>query len=311
MVLLFSSLRHSSRPRSDALATATPIRITEEPPDRPARLLACALGAQPWKRGGTTGAAQRPRERQGSARHLAATREEIGRAQARVGWPAAAPVISGDEAGRDGVWLRRGRVPPGVATGVVAASRMAVHRRHRRAQTARRDGPQWRPMLLRHAAGARKGWRSVRVPRGEAADRRQRPRACTTAQRDRPRGLTRLQGLHASHGRVRPPGEDCSPPLAPRRRGDAPPLPAGRHHRLGQEGAQGVAWTQRLAQVAADRRGVRQRAADAGTHTGQPLRRRTGMGSKSAWRLVRACFGGRALRPRQAGGAWSGLPPTP
>ena len=43
----------------------------------------------------------------------------------------------------------------------------------------------------------------------------------------------------------------------------------------------------------------------------QPRLRLTGMGSKRAWLLVRASFGGRACRPRQAGGAWSGLTPTP
>jgi transposase len=82
---------------------------------------------------------------------------------------------------------------------VVDSSSLAGHRRHRRAKTDRLDGQQWLTLLLRHAAGARQGGRIVRVPRGEEADRRQLPRAFTTASRERTRGLKRLQGRRASH----------------------------------------------------------------------------------------------------------------
>jgi transposase len=86
---------------------ATPIRMTEETPDRPALFLAVALGANPWKRGFTTGAAQRPRERNVLARHIEAVWEENRKAKERFGLPADAPVISCYEAGRDGFWLHR------------------------------------------------------------------------------------------------------------------------------------------------------------------------------------------------------------
>jgi hypothetical protein len=86
---------------------ATPIRIAHDTIDRPALLLAFALSANPWKLGFTTGAAQRPRERHVPARHLEAVREESRKAQERFGLPADAPVISGDEAGRDGFGLHR------------------------------------------------------------------------------------------------------------------------------------------------------------------------------------------------------------
>jgi hypothetical protein len=39
--------------------------------------------------------------------------------------------------------------------------------------------------------------------------------------------------------------------------------------------------------------------------------RLTGMGIQSAWRFGMECFGWRALRQRQEGGALSGLTPTP
>jgi transposase len=229
------------------MTTATPIRMTEETTDQPALCLAFALGAKQGQLGCTTGAAQRPRERNGLARQSAAVREESRQAKERLGLPAAAPVRSCAEAGRDGCWLPGWLVPQGGANGVVDASSMAVHRRHRRAQTARLDGPQGLARLLGHAAGARKGWRIVRGPRGEEEDRRQLQRAFTTAQRDWTRGIKRIKGRRAAHGRVRPPGGDGAPPLAPLRLWDGPPLPAGLQHRRGPEWEQVVAWTPRLA----------------------------------------------------------------
>jgi transposase len=293
------------------MTTATPIRMAHEMIDRPALLLAFALGANPWQLGCTPGAAQRPRERHVPARTLEAVRAESRTAKARCGRPAAAPVISGDEAGRAGGWLHRGFVTQGVGNGGVDASSLAVHRRPRRAQTARRDGQQVLPMLLRHGAGERKGWRSVRVPRVEEADRRPWPRAVTTATRDRTRGSKRRKGWLASHGLGRPPARAVPPPWEPRRLGDGAPLPAGRRPRLQQEGAHVVAVAQRLAPLAADRRAVRQTAEEAVTHKGQPLLRLQGSGSKSAWRCVRELCGWRAWHKRQEVGALSGLTPPP
>ena len=90
------------------MPTATSVRIAQEIPDRPALVLAFDLGVKHWTRGCTPGAAQRPRERHVPARPLEAGPEAIRRATPRVGWPAAARVISGDEAGRDGFWRHRG-----------------------------------------------------------------------------------------------------------------------------------------------------------------------------------------------------------
>jgi transposase len=131
---------------------------------------------------------------------------------------------------------------------VVDSSSIAVHRRHRRAKTDRLDVQKWLTMLLRHAAGERQVWRIVRVPRGAEADRRQRPRAVTTAKRDRTRVINRLQGLLASHGLVRPHGGDFPQQLESLRLWDGTPLPAGLHHRLGQEWEHVTALTQRIAQ---------------------------------------------------------------
>jgi transposase len=65
------------------------------------------LGVNQWKLGCTTGAAQRPRERNVPAGNLEAVREEIRRAKQRFGLPEDARVLSCYEAGRDGFWLHR------------------------------------------------------------------------------------------------------------------------------------------------------------------------------------------------------------
>ena len=293
------------------MTTATPIRMTDETTDRPALFLAFALGANHWKLGFTTGAAQRPRERNVSARHLEAVREEIRKAKERFGLPADAPVISCYEAGRDGFWRHRWLVSQGVANCVVDASSIEVKRRHRRAKTDRLDVQKLLTMLLRHAAGERKVWRLVRVPSVEEEDRRQLHRALTTAKRDRTRVINRIKGLLASHGLGMPHGGDFAQPLEHLRLWDGTPLPAGLHHRLGQEGEQGVALTQRMAQLEAERHAVCQTTEDAVTQKVQQLLRLKGIGINSAWLFVMEFFGWRAFRNRKEVGALRGLTPTP
>ena len=194
---------------------------------------------------------------------------------------------------------------------MVDASSIAVHRRHRRATTDRLDGQQLLTLLLRPVAGDRQGWRIVRGPRVEEADRRQWHRALATAQRERTRGINRLQGLRAAHGLVRPPGGAFPQQLEPRRLGAGAPLPAGLRPRLGQAWEQVVAVAQRMAQVAAERRAGLQTAADAMTQTVQHLLRLNGIGTNRAGLVVMEFFGWRALRNRKAVGALSGLTPPP
>jgi transposase len=230
------------------MTPATPIRMTQETTDRPALLLAFALGAHPWQLGFTTGAAHRLRERTVPARHSEAVQEEIRQAKQRFGCPEEAPVISGYEAGRDGCWRPRGFVTQGVAHCVVASASLAGNRRHWRAKTDRLEVQKWRTMLLRHAAGARQVWSMVRVPSVEEEDRRQLPRAFATAPQDRTRVIHRSKGLLASHGLVMPPGGDFPQQLEHLRLWDGTPLPVGLRHRLDQEWEHGQAWVPRIAQ---------------------------------------------------------------
>ena len=130
------------------MATATPC-IDQQTACPPTLFLAFELGENTWKRGFTTGAAQRPRERQVAAGDCPTVLEESRRAKQRFGLPENTRVISGYEAGRDGFWLHRFFVRHGRENAVVDSASIAVHRRYRRAKTDRLDVPKLLTMLLR------------------------------------------------------------------------------------------------------------------------------------------------------------------
>jgi transposase len=191
-----------------------------------------------WKRGCTTGAAQRPRERQVPSGDGQRVLEELQRATHRCGVPEEARRVSGYEAGREGVWLPRFVATHGVEHGVVDSASIEVHRRHRRAKTVRLDVPQLLAMRLRHAAGERQVWSVVRVPSGGAEDGRQRHRERLTAKRDRTRVIKRLKGLLAGYGVRRERHGEVAAQLAQGRPWAGSPLPPAlraRRHRAGQK----------------------------------------------------------------------------
>jgi hypothetical protein len=94
------------------MATAATTRIDQETAFTPPFFLAFELGVNKWKLGCTTGAAQRPRERQVPAGDCQTVLEEIRRAKSRFGLPAEAQVVSCYEAGRDGSPPAAGPVQP-------------------------------------------------------------------------------------------------------------------------------------------------------------------------------------------------------
>jgi transposase len=198
-----------------------------------------------------------------------------------------------------------------VENGVVDSSSIAVNRRHRRAKTDRLEVHKLLTMLLRHVAGEQRVWSIVRVPSVEEEDRRQLHRALATAKRDRTRVINRLKGLLASQGLVMPPSGDFQPQLESLRLWDGSPLPAGLRHRLGQEWEHVQVLAQRMAQLEAERRALLQTGEDASMKQVRQLLTLKGIGTKSAWVFVMACFGWRAFRHGKDVGALSGLTPTP
>jgi hypothetical protein len=158
------------------MATSAAPHSGHGPTHRLSLLWAFALGANPWKRGLTTGTAPRPRARRMPAGAVTLLREERAHAKPRVGLPEDAPILRGNEAGRDGCRLHRCLVTPGVEPQVVDAARLAGTRRHRRAQPARLDGLKGLPMRRRPMAGEWQVWRVGRGPRVTEEDRQPLPR---------------------------------------------------------------------------------------------------------------------------------------
>jgi len=236
------------------MATTATIRVAQETPCTPTLFLAFAWGVKTWQLGCTPGAAQRPRARQVPAGDCQAVLEERRRAQSRLGFPEAARVVSGDEAGREGFGLPRVFVSQGLANAVVDAARLAVHRRSRRATTERREVPKLRTRLLRQTVGAQQGWRVVRGPSVAAADRRPRHRALLPTKRDRSRVSKRRKGLLAGGGmRLGWPGEGETPREAVRQ-WDGAPLPTACRARLKRAWPKGQPRTEQSGSLEAERR---------------------------------------------------------
>jgi transposase len=110
------------------MATLVSTRSAQETAFSPTLFLAFELGVKTWKLGFTTGAAQRPRERQVPAGDCQTVLEERRRAKSRFGLPENTQVVSCYEAGRDGFWLHRFLVGHGVESRVVDSASIEVNR---------------------------------------------------------------------------------------------------------------------------------------------------------------------------------------
>jgi transposase len=212
------------------------------------------LRAGQWRLGFTTGAAQRPRERQVLAGEVHTVLGEIDRAKQRFGLPEHARVVSCYEAGRDGFWLHRFLVAQGVENLVVDASSIEVNRRQRRAKTNRLDVHQRLMMLLRYHAGERRLWSVVRVPSVDDADRRQLHRALMTTKRDRTRVINRIKGLLAGYGIRLTRQGDVLTQLGQLQPWDGTPLPPTLRARLEREWQKVSILTEQIGVLEAERR---------------------------------------------------------
>ena len=137
---------------------------------------------------------------------------------------------------------------------MVDSASLEVKRRARRAKTDRLAVQKLLPMLLRHAAGAKKVWRVGRGPSVVEEDRRQRHRALLTTKRDRTRVLNRITGLLAGsgmrmalHGKVETQREEVRP-------WDGSPRPTAVRARLKREGQKVPQRTEQSGSVEAARR---------------------------------------------------------
>ena len=236
---------------------------------------------------------------------------EVTRAKVRVGVPVAAPVVSCYEAGRDGFWLHRYLVAPGVTNYVVDSSSIEVPRRARRAKTDKLDLVSLLRLLARYVAGDRGAWRVVRVPSVAAAEARHAERSWATVQAERTRVINRLKGVWTTAGvRLR---LDASflERLATARLWDGTLVPPGLQARLRRSWAQ-LAFLTEQRQALKTARAAQE--LDATTATGRAvtaLQTVTGIGPIGAWVLATESFGWRQIRNGRELGALVGLVPAP
>jgi len=283
------------------MATAT-IHVDQETVFTPTLFLAFELGENKWKLGCTTGAAQRPRERQVPAGDCQAVLEEIRRAKSRFGLPEEARVVSGYEAGRDGFWLHRFLVSQSVENVVVDSASIEVNRRYRRAKTDRLDVHKLLTMLLRHAAGEKKVWSVVRVPSVIDEDRRQLHRELLTTKRDRTRVINRIKGLLAGCGIRLGLHGDVETQLDGVRQWDGTPLPAALHARLKREWQKVQQLTEQIGSLEAERRVALRTSDERVLEQVRQLATLRGIGVNSAWLLVMEFFAWRDLQtPKEVG----------
>jgi transposase len=194
---------------------------------------------------------------------------------------------------------------------VVDSASIEVNRRDRRAQTDRLDGHQWLTMRLRHTAGDKQVWSVVRVPSGVDEDRRQLHRELLTTQRDRTRVINRSKGLLAGYGmRLAWPGEVETPRDAVRPWAGTP-RPSAWCARLQREWQQVQHLTEPSGSLEAERRAEWRTSEERGLEQVRQVATLRGIGVKSAWLFVMACFAWRDVQMPKQVGAWAGLTPPP
>jgi transposase len=272
--------------------------------------LAFELGNTEWVLAMTPGMDQPPLRRQMSARALKTLEAEITRAKTHFGLPAAAPVFSCYEAGRDGFWLHRYLVSRGIANRIVDSSSIEVNRRRRRTKTDRLDAAKLVTMLMRAESGEKKVWSVVNVPTSIEEDRRQVHRELLFARRDRGRHTNRMKGLLAGQGVPLAKLREFPSHVRTARRWDGTSLPPLLCARLEREWATVQAYTARIRALKHERRVLLRVTDDPAIARVRQLNQLRGVGIDSAWLYVMEFFAWRQFRNRRQVGGLAGLTDT-
>jgi transposase len=273
--------------------------------------VAFELSEKHWKLGFTTGHGQKPRERTVAARHQARVLQEVAQAKRRFGLPESAPVVSCDEAGREGFWLHRFLKSHGITNHVVDSSSIEVNRRKRRAKSDALDVRKLVSMLIRFHHGEGEVWRVVHVPTVEAEDQRHLHRDLETLKQERASTTTRIQGLLSSQGIRLTSLSKFPEQLDELRLWDGSPVPHGLRQRLLRVWAHHEFLSQQISGVEAERRALLDSSPDASIEKGRQLMQLKGMGINGSWLLVREFFAWRECKNRREVGGLAGLTPTP
>jgi len=273
--------------------------------------VAFELSEKTWKLGFTTGHGQKPRERSFTAGHQARLLHEVAQAKRRFGLPETAPVVSCDEAGREGFWLHRFVEVQGITNSVVDSSSIEVNRRKRRAKSDGLDVRKLLSRLRRFHHGARDVWRVVHVPSVEAEAQRHLHRDLETRKQERASTTTRIKGLLSSQGLRLTSLHKWPEPLDALRRWEGSPLPRGLRQRRLRVYAHHQFVSEQIAAVEAERRALRETSQEASIEKRRQLMHLKGIGIHGAWLLVMEFFGWRDCKNRREVGGLAGVTPTP
>jgi transposase len=168
--------------------------------NQPTMYVAFELGKKTWKLAMTCGLGVEPWLRTVPGGDLAAVMRALTAGRQRFGLPAAAPVVSCYEAGRDGFWIHRALTAHGVRNRVVDSASIEVNRRARRAKTDRLDALKLVRMLVRVCQGERRVWSEVRVPTVAQEAARHVSRERTGLRQEQTRLINQVRGWLTTWG---------------------------------------------------------------------------------------------------------------
>jgi transposase len=230
----------------------------------------------------------------------------IARAKARCHLAADALVRSCYEAGRDGFWLHRWLTDQGIVNLVVDPVSIEVNRRARRAKTDRLDSDKLLSMLMRYYGGERRVWAVARIPTPEQEDERRVHRELERLRQERTAHSNRIRSLLVLHNlRVERIGGRAWAHWWAQQAGQLLP---GLRAEIERE-------FERLSLVAGQIRTLEALQARQVRSGAQPaiavLARLAGIGTGSAWTLVKELFGWRQFHHRREVAGCLGLAPTP
>src|SRR6202795_4414215 len=230
----------------------------------------------------------------------------IAKARARCHLAADAPVRSCYEAGRDGFWLHRWLSAHGIVNLVVDPASIEVNRRARRAKTDRLDSDKLLSMLMRYYGGERRVWAVARIPTPEQEDERRVHRELERLRQERTAHSNRIRSLLVLHNlRVERIGGRAWAHWWAQQAGQLLP---GLRTEIERE-------FERLLLVARQIRTLEAQQKQQVRSGAQPviavLSRLAGIGTGSAWTLVKELFGWRQFHNRREVAGCLGLAPTP
>jgi len=274
--------------------------------------VALELSRKEWKLGFSDGKKPQIRKVAIKAGDLEAFKREIEKAKQRLGMAGAAEVRSCYEAGREGFWPHRALTEMGIENMVVDPASIEVNRRQRRAKTDRMDVEKLVRQLIRYWRGEREVWRVVRVPSGEAEDRRQLHRELEVLKEERKQHRMRMQSLLFTQGIQQSVGGKFLKKLEQLRCWDQEPIPEQMRRRLEDE-------YHRLQLVEVQIREIQKTQAERLKATGQDeviekvrkLQKLISIGMGSSWIFVMELFGWRTFQNRRQLAGAVGLTPTP